>query len=67
MLHVTCLAHGLNRAAREARLQFLAVNKLISRVEKLFAKAPLRANVAKLLKLVAKFFATIETSVSKVR
>ena len=42
MLHVTCLAHGLNRVAEEVRNQFPLVNGLISNGKKVFVKAPHR-------------------------
>lgn len=47
LLHVTCLAHGLNRVAEEIRNQFPMVNELISNVKKVFLKAPLRIQMYK--------------------
>lgn len=42
LLHVTCLAHGINRVAEYIRSEFPLVNDLISNVKKVFLKAPLR-------------------------
>lgn len=42
LVHVTCLAHGLNRVAEQIRIEYPEVNKLISCVKKVFVKAPLR-------------------------
>lgn len=42
LLHVTCLAHGLNRIAEAVREKFPNVDKLISTVKKIFVKAPSR-------------------------
>lgn len=42
LVHVTCLAHGINRIAEEVRSQFPMVNKLISTIKKVFLKAPTR-------------------------
>jgi hypothetical protein len=45
MLHVTCLAHGLNLVAELVRNEYPMVNKLISNTKKVFLKAPLRREV----------------------
>lgn len=42
MIHITCLAHALHRWAEEIRENFHNVDKWISNVKKMFAKAPLR-------------------------
>lgn len=42
LIHLTCLAHALNRVAEEIRQAFPPVNNLISKVKKVFVKAPLR-------------------------
>lgn len=42
LIHVTCLAHALNRVAEEIRNHFPLVNSLISNMKKIFLKAPLR-------------------------
>ncbi|XP_023215156.1 uncharacterized protein LOC111617975 [Centruroides sculpturatus] len=42
LVHVTCLAHGLNRVAEQIRVEYEKVNKLISSVKKVFIKAPSR-------------------------
>lgn len=45
IIHVTCLAHGLNRIAEAVRSEFPLVNELISNVKKIFIKAPLRVQL----------------------
>lgn len=47
LIHVTCLAHGLNRAAETIRASFPLVNDLIANVKKIFIKAPLRVQFYK--------------------
>lgn len=47
LLHVTCLAHGLNRVADQVRVLFPEVNKLISNVKKVFRKSPKRIKAFK--------------------
>lgn len=47
LIHVTCLAHGLNRVAEEIRNQFPDVNALIGNVKKIFLKSPLRIQLYK--------------------
>ncbi|CAI6356628.1 unnamed protein product [Macrosiphum euphorbiae] len=47
MLHVTCLAHALNRVAKQIRSDFPLVDKLISSVKKVFLKCPARINIFK--------------------
>lgn len=47
LIHVTCLAHGLNRVAEEIRKKFPLVNTLISSVKKVFIKAPTRVQFFK--------------------
>jgi hypothetical protein len=42
LIHFTCLAHGLQRVAKEVTAKFLQVNKLISITKKVFLKAPHR-------------------------
>lgn len=42
LIHVTCLAHGINRVAEAIRSEFPIVNTLISSIKKVFVKAPLR-------------------------
>ena len=42
MIHVTCLAHGINRLAECVRFQFKNVDSLVSNVKKIFLKAPSR-------------------------
>lgn len=46
LIHVTCLAHGLNRA-EEIRSQFPLIYDLIKNAEKIFLKAPLRVQFYK--------------------
>lgn len=47
LIHCTCLAHGLNRVAETVRLEFPAINSLLSSIKKVFLKAPLRVQVYK--------------------
>jgi len=47
LIHVTCLAHGLNRVAEEITKQFPLINDLIKNVKKIFLKAPLRVQFYK--------------------
>lgn len=47
LIHVTCLAHGLNRVAEQIRNQYPLVNDLISNVKKIFLKAPIRIQLYK--------------------
>lgn len=47
LTHNTCLAHALNLVADEIRQQFPQVNQLISKVKKIFVKAPLRVQFYK--------------------
>lgn len=42
LVHVTCLAHGINRVAECIREQFPLVNDLINYIKKVFLKAPIR-------------------------
>jgi hypothetical protein len=42
MVHLTCLAQGLHRAAEEIRGNYSDADSLISNVKKIFLKAPLR-------------------------
>ena len=42
MVHLTCLAHGVQRVAEEVRGLYPDVDQLISNVKKIFIKAPLR-------------------------
>ncbi|QQP51032.1 Putative LOC100902024, partial [Caligus rogercresseyi] len=42
LIHVTCIAHALNRVADLARTQFPKVNHLISEVKKFFVKSSIR-------------------------
>jgi len=41
MIHVTCLAHALNRVAEEVRGSYTEVDKLIANRRKIFIKSPL--------------------------
>lgn len=47
MVHLTCLAHGLNRVAESIRMAFPEVNSFISSVKKIFLKAPYRVAIYK--------------------
>lgn len=47
MIHVTCLAHALNRVAEQIRAEYLDVDMLISNVKKIFLKAPNRVKLLK--------------------
>lgn len=42
MVHVTCLAHAMHRIAEDICVKFPGVVKLISRVKRVFLKAPSR-------------------------
>lgn len=42
MIHVTCLAHGLNRVAEKVRYTYPKVDKLIAKMKKSFVKNPRR-------------------------
>jgi len=42
MAHVTCLAHAMHRIAEDICVKFPGVVKLISRVKRVFLKAPSR-------------------------
>lgn len=42
LIHVTCLAHGVNRIAEEIRNEFQDINSLVNSAKKIFTKAPLR-------------------------
>lgn len=42
MVHLTCLAHGLNRLCEKIRVEFPKVDELISNMKKVFLKAPAR-------------------------
>lgn len=45
LIHVTSLAHGLNRVAEKVRDMFPNVNKLVNNIKKIFLKAPSRVEV----------------------
>ncbi|XP_029679637.1 uncharacterized protein LOC115245458 [Formica exsecta] len=47
LIHVSCLAHDLNRVAEEIRNQFPLINDLIKNVKKTFLKASLRVQLYK--------------------
>ncbi|KAE9543713.1 hypothetical protein AGLY_002109 [Aphis glycines] len=47
MIHVTCLAHDLNRVSEEIRGQFSEVDQFISNAKKIFLKAPSRVDTFK--------------------
>jgi hypothetical protein len=47
LIHVTCLAHAMNRVAEAVRTEFPLVNKLINNGKKVFVKAPTRVQVYK--------------------
>src|SRR5258705_13193929 len=47
LVHVTCLAHGLNRVAESIRMQHPQINGLISNVKKVLLKSPLRVQIYK--------------------
>ena len=42
LIHLTCLAHALNRVAELARVTYPKINKLISEVKKIFVKSAQR-------------------------
>lgn len=52
MIHVTCLAHALHRAAEEIRIHFTNVDELINNVKKVFLKVPSRIQVLKTIKQI---------------
>lgn len=47
MVHVTCLAHGLHRVAEHIRSQFCDLDRLVSRIKKVFLKSPSRVSTFK--------------------
>lgn len=47
LVHVTCIAHALNRVAEEIRYEFPDINALIMTAKKIFIKAPLRVQAYK--------------------
>lgn len=47
MVHITCLAHGLQRVPEQIRMNFPEMNSLISNIKKVFLKAPYRINLCK--------------------
>lgn len=47
LIHVTCLAHGVNRIAEEIRNEFPDINRLVNKTKKVFIKAPLRVQYYK--------------------
>src|SRR5258705_300655 len=47
LIHVTCLAHGLNKVAESIRIQHPQINGLISNVKKVLLKSPLRVQIYK--------------------
>lgn len=47
MLHITCLAHALNRVAEQVRSQYENVDDLIANVKKIFLKSPNRVKMLK--------------------
>lgn len=47
MIHITCLAHGLNKVAEAIRAEYDIVNQLISTTKKVFLKAPKRIQIFK--------------------
>lgn len=49
LVHVTCLAHGINRVAEEVRNQYPLTNKMVSVVKKIFVKAPSRREIYRAL------------------
>lgn len=44
LIHVTCLAHGLNRVAEGIRTEFPLVNSWIASIKRIFVKSPSRIN-----------------------
>jgi len=40
MVHITCLAYGMNRAAENLREKFTQIDKLIAKIKQIFLKAP---------------------------
>lgn len=47
MIHITCVAHGLNRVAEKVRDIFPGINKLVNNGKKMFLKAPHRITAYK--------------------
>jgi predicted Zn-dependent protease with MMP-like domain len=47
LLHITCLAHGMNRVAEEIRSLYPDVDKLISNMKAAFRKSPGRVSIYK--------------------
>jgi hypothetical protein len=47
LIHVTCVAHMMNKVAEKVREMFSNVNKLISNLKKVFLKAPYHVQVHK--------------------
>lgn len=47
IIHITCLAHALNRLAEQIRSQYENVDSLISNVKKIFLKSPNRVRILK--------------------
>lgn len=47
MVHVTCIAHGLNRLAETIRERFEKADTLVNNVKKIFLKAPYRVQLLK--------------------
>ena len=47
MVHITCLAHGLHRVAKEVRENFTQVDFLVSETKKIFVKTPSRKQLFK--------------------
>jgi len=47
LIHVTSVAHMMNRVAKKVREMFPNVNKLISNLKKVFLKAPYSVQVYK--------------------
>lgn len=45
MVHITCLAHGLHRVAKEIRSIFPQVDRLVSNMKKVFLKSPSRIQI----------------------
>lgn len=47
LIHVTCLAHEVNRIAEEIRNEFLDINRLVNKTKKVFIKVPLQVQYYK--------------------
>ena len=47
MIHVTCVAHGLNRVLEKVHEIFPEINKLVNNEEKILLKSPHRVEVYK--------------------